>query len=351
MTDIPLQFSIIDLNPMLLKKRKSSASNNNLLNNNYLRSRPMTSNGTLPIITVPSFSNFKEKLLRMATNKKSITLFNTPIESSMTQIKPRTISSNRSNASTKPKSSLSHPTTATTTTRPTTSHRTNYQQQQQQQQSTQLLYVVNTPTPSHQSVSPHLAHTYFNPSPQQHSIVHRSQYQYGHFLAHLRKQSLARTRRKQQQEQGHTDNIETTITFNLNKNQTSQTFQSSSNYSIGSLTTDSSSTPIISITAKRPERPISNYRQFQRSIKNFRLNSIQQSQTQISKDLTEQQLLSLQSSSLLITPRNSVVDETGTSTIIKPSCDLHLNDDMLNYCYVSGDSGIKYQGQMFPTAF
>ncbi|CAF4643102.1 unnamed protein product, partial [Rotaria sp. Silwood2] len=115
--------------------------------------------------------------------------------------------------------------------------------------------------------------------------------------------------------------------------------------------TDSLSIPAISITAKRAGRPLSTYRQFQRSIKNFRLNSVQQSPSLSSKNLTENPLLSLQSSSLLITPRNSVVDDTGTSTIVKPSYDLHLNDDMLNYCYVSGDSGVKYQGQMFPTAF
>ncbi|CAF1549674.1 unnamed protein product [Rotaria sp. Silwood1] len=341
MTEIPLQFSIIDLNPTMLKKRKSLKSNN--LFNNYQRNRPKTCKGTLPIITVPSFSNFTEKLLHMATNKKSTTPFNTSNESSTTQIKSRTFNYNRSNVTIKSKPSITYP---TTTIRPTTSYRSNYQSQQ----NTQFLYVVNTPTSTtHQPISPHIANTYFNPSPQQqqHQNSQRPQYQYGHFLAHLRRQSLARTRRKQ--EQGITDHIETAITFNSNKN---QTFQSPSNYSLVSLTSDSSSTPTISITAKRAIRPLSNYRQFQRSIKNFRLNSFQQSQSSLtSKELIDNQLLSLQSSSLLITPRNSVVDDTGTSTIVKPSYDLHINDDMLNYCYVSGDSGVKYQGQMFPTAF
>ncbi|CAF1935256.1 unnamed protein product [Rotaria magnacalcarata] len=184
MTDIPFQFSIVDINPTIVKQRKGPPLSNLFVN--YRGSRPMSTNGTLPIITVPSFCNFKEKFLQMATNKKSTTAFNNPVESPTAQIKPRTASTtNRPIGLTKQKSSLS-----------------------------------------------------------------------------------------------------------------------------------SSSVP-----------------------------------NTHSKQISDNQLSSFQSSSLLMTPRNSVVDDSTTSTILKPSYDLHLDDDMLNYCYVSGDSGVKYQGQLFHAAF
>ncbi|CAF1444038.1 unnamed protein product, partial [Rotaria magnacalcarata] len=188
-------------------------------------------------------------------------------------------------------------------------------------------------------------------SSQQQQALPRPQYQYGHFLAHLRRQSLARLRRKQEQEQGLSDTIETKITLNLNRHPSTQSFQSLSNQSLTSLATDSSLMPTISITASRAGRPFSSYRQLQRSIKTFRMNSVRPNSSIDSKQISDNQLSSFQSSSLLMTPRNSVVDDSTTSTILKPSYDLHLDDDMLNYCYVSGDSGVKYQGQLFHAAF
>ncbi|CAF2074844.1 unnamed protein product, partial [Rotaria magnacalcarata] len=98
-------------------------------------------------------------------------------------------------------------------------------------------------------------------SSQQQQALPRPQYQYGHFLAHLRRQSLARLRRKQEQEQGLSDTIETKITLNLNRHPSTQSFQSLSNQSLTSLATDSSLMPTISITASRAGRPFSSYRQ------------------------------------------------------------------------------------------
>lgn len=344
MPETPFQFSIIDINPTIVKKRKSSSPSYNLFNN-YQRSQPMASNTALPIITVPSFCNVKEKLLQMATNKKPTPVFHNSTELSTTPLNPRTSNTIRPNTVTKPKYSQSF---SMSNIRPTTSIRSN----NQPQINSQLLYIVNTPKSSYQAAlnrPPNPTATSPQPPVQQQSLP-RPQYQYGHFLAHLRRQSLARVRRKQQQAEGINENVETKITLNLNRNLSSQSFISPSNQSLASLSTETAVVPTISVTATRAGRPISSYRHIQRSVRSFRLNTVQQSPTPEPKDTTDNPLLAFQSSSLLITPRNSIVDDNASS-IVKPSYDLHLNDDMLNYCYVSADSGVKYQGQMFPAAF
>ncbi|CAF3331557.1 unnamed protein product [Rotaria socialis] len=334
------------MNPTIVKKRKGPPSSN--LFSNYRGSRPMSTNGTLPIITVPSFCNFKEKFLQMTTNKKSTIVFNNPVESPTTQIKTRTANIiNRPIGLTKQKSSLSS--YSAPNTRPITSHHSFTQSQA----NSQFLYIVNTPKSSYQPIN----HLQFESRINITIFLRRRRYRHRHHHHHHHHhsnrffRSLARLRRKQQQEQGLSDTIETKITLNLNRHPSTHSFQSSSNQSLTSLATDSSLMPTISMTASRAGRPLSSYRQLQRSIKTFRMNSVRRNSSIDSKQIFDSQLSSFQSSSLLITPRNSVVDDSNASTILKPSYDLHLSDDMLNYCYVSGDSGVKYQGQMFPAAF
>ncbi|CAF1571255.1 unnamed protein product [Rotaria magnacalcarata] len=158
MTDIPFQFSIVDINPTIVKQRKGPPLSNLFVN--YRGSRPMSTNGTLPIITVPSFCNFKEKFLQMATNKKSTTAFNNPVESPTAQIKPRTASTtNRPIGLTKQKSSLSS--SSVPNTRPITSHRSFTQSQT----NSQLLYIVNTPKASYQPSPTRITNQHHNLSP------------------------------------------------------------------------------------------------------------------------------------------------------------------------------------------
>jgi len=315
MADIPLELSIINANPTIVRKRNQSSSNN--LFNDLQRNHSMSSTAPLPIITLSSFSNFEEKLIRMATNNKS----NTSIEFPTVQIKSRIPSSNRFNPLPMMKSS-------TSITRPPTSQRSNNQQQ--------------SPMTSHRALTNNLNRS---PRKQQQSAFSHPNSQYGHFLAYLRRQTLARMRRKQQEEEGNTDNTETIITFNSNKYSSILPFQSTSNYSLNSLTTDTQSLSNISLTAKRAGKPLSTYRQLQRSKTNDRFNRFQKSPPKYS---TDDQLITL-TSSLLITPANSVVDDSAMPPI-KPPYELHLNDDKLNYCYISDDSGVKYQGQMLSTS-
>ena len=335
---IDIEDSIMTTKPLLMKTRKQPPVNN--LFNNYQRNHSVTSNSTLPIVTVSSFSNFKEKFIQMAShNNKSVILSNPSNDARITSMKSRTPYPNRVNSSTVSKSSVYFP---TTNSRPTTSQRPNTQQQHNR-----LLYVVNTPISTHRIISAQPVNQNLKPSPppsQQQTNLSRPQSQYGHFLAYLRRQSYARLRRKQAEEAGNTDNIETTVILNLNKHPSTQTFQSPSNHSLTSVTADISPRPTISITAKRAGRPVSSYNQLQRSLTSYRLSAYPHTTLKTTMDA---QILSLSSSSLLITPRNSVVDDETMSPIANPP---HLNNDMLNYCHVSNHTGIKYQGHMLSTA-
>jgi hypothetical protein len=66
------------------------------------------------------------------------------------------------------------------------------------------------------------------------------------------------------------------------------------------------------------------------------------------KKTSDDSSLLLSHTSVLVTPTNSVVDETTISPTKKAPYELQLSGDMLNYCYVS-DSGVKYQGQLLST--
>ncbi|CAF2399488.1 unnamed protein product [Rotaria sp. Silwood2] len=284
--------------------------------------------------------------------------------SDMSQTRPRLLSAYRPAISNIPKSSLSYPTTIP---HPATPYRSNYYHQQQQQ-GERLLYVVKASATPRRAASARIPNSSFNALPlhqQPHlltsPLLPRPHPQYGHFLAYLRRQSLARIRRKQEQEAGNTDNIESTIKFNPNK-PISQTFQSTSHASLSISTPEISSMPTMSLTSKRRTRPLSSYQQTRRpssSIQtNYRLtlnqspslrqppppsSPVQQTPTKS----TSNEQLQLPTSAVL-TPTNSIVDETTKLPTIKAPYELQLSGDMLNYCYVS-DSGVKYQGQLLST--
>ncbi|CAF0735437.1 unnamed protein product [Adineta steineri] len=273
----------------------------------------------------------------------------------MIQTKPRTPSSNRLIAS---KSSLNYPTMIT---RSTTSFCTNYSQYQQD---ARFLYVVNKPEilrhttssgTSNTRLQPLLFHQQSTTSSSSSPPLPRTHPQYGHFLAYLRRQSLARLRRKQEEKEENTDHVDTTISFNSNKT-TAQSFNSTSNMSLGTTTSETTSMPTISLTSKQKGRPVSSYNQLQRSSSvmptNYRL-SLDQSppirqNSSTTKKISDNHVILSPSKSNLITPTNSLVDETMVSSTEKIPYELKLNGDMLSYCYVS-DSGVTYQGQLLST--
>ncbi|CAF0918632.1 unnamed protein product [Rotaria sp. Silwood1] len=284
--------------------------------------------------------------------------------SDMSQTKPRVMSSHRTMISNIPKSSLSYPTTIP---HPTAPYRLNYYHHQQQQ-GERLLYVVKAPVTPRRSASARISSNGFNTLPlhqQPHllasPLLPRPHPHYGHFLAYLRRQSLARIRRKQEQEAGNIDNVESTIKFHSSK-PIVQTFQSTSHASLNIATQEILSMPTMSLTSKRRTRPLSSYQHVRRPSSpiqtNYRLtlnqspslrqppppsSPIQQTTT---KTTSNEQLHI--STSAVITPTNSVVDDIAKLSTVKAPYELQLSGDMLNYCYVS-DSGVKYQGQLLST--
>jgi hypothetical protein len=334
MNDIPMiRFSIGNAKSTV-ETRKKQVPENNLFNNHHgnLSKSP---DATLPIIalTLSSRSNFKPKIIRMASNNKSPRLTNhSPTDFRMTPIKAHIRNLNRSNASSLPKSFNQPPNNIRTT--------------QQQQQNPRCLYVLKTATSFHRTVSARIPNQSTPVPPQQQQpqqiTAPRPYNQYEHFLAYLRRQSLARQRRKQQEEEGHTDHVETTITLNLNKQSSTHTFQSTSHNSISSILTDLTPVPSMSITAKRTTRLPSSHRPLHRSITTY-----PQTPTPTCKTPIDDQIYT--SSSVLVTPRNSVVDDPSMPPVSKHH-GFHLNDDMLNYSYVNDENEIKYQGQMLSTA-
>ena len=379
MTKIDVQFSITDaplhiLTKATMARRRKSlslATPSNLFNHSQ-RSHQMQYSTVLPISSLSTVTDCKENLVRMASNKKSVKQITTPSpiptefrlkfpSNDMSQIRTRPISSNRAVASNIPKSSLSYPTILP---RPITSYRSN----NHQQQNARFLYLVKTPFALRRTTSstrinlkqnlhplPLHQQPHFLTSP----LLPRPHPQYGHFLAYLRRQSLARLRRKQeeQHEDVYSDGIETIITFNSNR-PTPPLFRSSSNLSFGASSPEtSSSMPAISFQSKRKTRPMSSYRLLQRTSSslptNYRLNLNQTpplrqpppSPRIFSENRSDDHSLLLTPTSIVITPANSVVEETTNLPTNKAPYELQLSGDMLNYCYVS-DSGVKYQGQL-----
>jgi hypothetical protein len=381
MTEIGVQFSISNAPFQVVTKATTprrrkipiTTAHGNLFNHQQ-RSQQMQYTAVLPVISLSSMSDCKEKFIRMAANNKSTRQTTAPSPSptefrlkfpppDMSQTKLRSSMSNRTMVSNMPKSSLSYPTIIS---RPSTPHRFNYQQQQQQQQQqlgARFLYVVNTPLVPHRAASARISNNSLSPLPlhqQPHlltsPLLPRPHPQYGHFLAYLRRQSLARMRRKQQQQQqdeeGNIDNVETAVTLNSTR-PPSQLFQSTSNMSFCTTTSpETTSMPTIPLPLKRKTRPLSSYRQLQRASSslplNYRLNLNQSPPLKPpSSPRTPSKQPSIEQSSLF-TPTNSVVDEKILAPTKKAPYELQLSGDMLNYCYVS-DSGVKYQGQLLST--
>ncbi|CAF3606861.1 unnamed protein product [Rotaria sordida] len=308
-----------------------------------------------------------KKSIKQTTTSNTIPTefhFKSPL-SDMSQTKPRVMSSHRPIISNIPKSSLSYPTAIPS---PRTPYRLSYYHQQQQQ-GERFLYALRTPVTPRRAVSARISNNSLNTLPlhqQPHllasPLLPRPHPQYGHFLAYLRRQSLARIRRKQQ-EAGNTDTIESTIKFNTTR-PISQTFHSISHASLNISTAELLSMPTMSLTSKRRSRPLSSHQQIRRpsssSIQtNYRL-SLNQSPSlkvlapppssptqQTPTKITSNEQLIIPTSTVL-TPTNSIVDDTIKLSTLKTPYELQLSGDMLNYCYVS-DSGVKYQGQLLAT--
>ncbi|CAF1111058.1 unnamed protein product [Adineta ricciae] len=341
MTNVPLDLSQVGHNNSKVPNRTSSQSSSNNLFNNLQRNH--TASSILPIITFGSFSKFEDKLVRMATNNKSNISPNVLVESLTTQMQSRGQVSHRSTGpSTMSRSSLNYPLTVT---RSVTAHRSTNPQLHDRS-----LYVFKPPMSSQRTLSTRTP----NHSPlrssrhqlQQQPISPRSSSQYDHFLAYLRRQSLARMRRKQEEEDGGSEGTAgTMVTLNMNRTLTSQQFQAPSHGSLSSSTADTLSAPMMSISAKRTGRPVSTYRPFARPTTTRLAQKLSPS---IATDANHLLTTTL-TSSLVITPANSIVDDASMSPVKIPY-ELHINDDKLSYSYISDDSGVKYHGQMLPSA-
>lgn len=321
MNGIPFRISRETSNAIMARKRKALVGESNLFHNHHPGNLAKASNTTLPIITLSSLSYFKEKFIQMATKNKSMqSTSSTARDFRMAKIRSHIRSLNRANVPSLARSPLRYPTR--------NSHRST-----NRQENTRCFYADKTPRLSRRTISArgrnHSIPALPPPPPLSPppALLSQSHNQYGHFLAYLRRQSLARQRRKQQEEEGYTDHIETTVRLNLNKQTSSQLFQSTSHYSLASLNTDVSSMPIISMTARRAGRPSFSHRPEPRTMKIY-----QQTPPPISKTALDDPLLT--SSSILITPRNSVADDETMPPIIIPY-ECHLNDDMLHYCSVN----------------
>lgn len=388
MKEIAVQFSITNspllaaTKPTMARRRKNSippTAPRDVFSHSR-RSHQMQYTTVLPIISLSSMSDFKEKLVRMASNNKSMKQPTTPSpvltefrlktpSTDMPQFRSRVASSNRLPASNIPKSSLSYPTIVP---RPNTGHRVNQHLQQQQPSPTgaRFFCVVNPSASSQRIPSARLIHPnnlttlplHQQPQLLASPLLPRPHPQYGHFLAYLRRQSLARMRRKQQQqEEGCSDTVETIITFSSSRPSPSLS-HSISNLSMRSPSPDTSSMPTISMQTKRKNRPIPSQRVLQRAASSLPINyRLKLNQTPPPPPLRHPpptpspRLFSIKPSdelpilapqrNVLITPANSIVDEAIVFPSQKPTYELQLTGDMLNYCYVS-DSGVKYQGQL-----
>ena len=278
--------------------------------------------------------------------------------SNVSRTKSRNLASHRSFTSNIPKPSLNYPPMIKY---PTATYHSNYYQKQQQNM--RFFYIVKTPATSYQIASARLRRSSHSPLVLHQqpnfltsSTLLRPYSQYRHFLASLRQQSLARVHRRQQEATGNKDSREIRAKFNLTKSISKQ-IQSTSNPSLGVFTSESASLSKTPIIPKRRPRPLSSYQQLSRSPSsipsNYRLTLNQSPplrqpslSLQILKRRTlDARFLSLSPSSTIITPTNSLADETNKlSTVVVPY-ELELSGGMLNYCYIS-DSGIKYHGQL-----
>lgn len=255
----------------------------NLLNSSSTSTR-------LPIIAHSSWSNCEKSFRRMAT-KNTIT---TPFDFRMATIKSHIRSLSRAKATALKNSSRQS----------LVSNHT--QHSPNRQQTIRDLHGKCLPKVPARVPDP--------PAPPLPAQSHNQQYE--HFLAYLRRQSFARLRRKRQEKEGYSNHIEATIRYNPTKQlspSSSFLFPSYSNYSLISLTTNTSS-----ILSKQSNRLSTSFRTL----------------PQMMKTALDDPLLT--SSSVLITPRNSVVDEE----INLPN--FYINDDKLQSGHEHQSSKTKH---------
>lgn len=272
-------------NANLRRKKKNVFLSTDNLFHHPPRNQVKSSSTTLPIITLSSLSN----ILRMATKKSPSTSFSA-LDFRMEKIKSHIRSLSRTNV--QPVIRERSP--------PKKIHRSPKARDRHSE---------SLPTFPNRVISARVPIFPAPPPPPPSSVISlQSHNQYGHFLAYLRRKSLARQRRKrQEEEEGFTNHIEATIRYTLTKQSSSSIlFPSSSstvslNTNLSSLTTKRNGRLSTSLRAAPPKKPV-----------------------------LEDPLLT--TSSLLITPRNSVVDDETMFPTIKPS-EFYLNDDKLRGRY------------------
>ena len=287
------------------KKRIALLPRDNLFHNHSRNLSNLPTTQTT--MRLPMITHFDKKFVRMATKKKFSTTSLTPFDFRMVTIKSHIRSLSRANASTLKKS-------------PRQLATNNTQHSPNRKQTIQDLHADSLPKFSNRTRSAMIPDLSIPPLPPSLSpIILPSQshnQQYGHFLAYLRRQSFARQHRKRQEKEGYSNHIEATIRYNLTKPVPSPSSSflshSTSNYSFTSMLMPKQSS---------------------------RISTSLRTLSQTTKTALDDPLLT--SSSVLITPRNSVVDDEITSPSIKPS-DFYLNDDKLRSDHVHHSTRNKH---------
>ena len=276
-----------------------------------LRKHPMQSSTLLPIISLSSFADCKDKLTRMTSSAS-------PPPCPTIDTKPITTKSTRPPGT--PKSPFHHPRIVS--------------QAIFRADQSQSFCLMNSPmssNPAGPAASPKRGPTTIH-STQQQLLIPRSHPQFGRFLTYLRLQSLARMKRKQQQREGKpNDPLEAMLVVNYSRH-TSQIFQSISNLTLDALPTDYSPMP----TSKTRGQSLSPVRPLQRSTSNLIGNSRRPSVTKPSffptppRTPTEDRTCLSTPSSLLNTPRNSLADESIVLPATGSPYEVQLTDDVFH---------------------
>lgn len=300
MEPTPMMQELSSRSPLLVRERTMTRKPMQTFTSSSrmnLRKSPIQSSALLPIISLSSFADCKEKLTQLTTSgaRSTVPLTPPPLACPTVETKPTGTRSARPLIA--PRSPLHHPTIASqSTARPDQS---------------QFFCLMNTPMPSHRAANVSSPKKPIN-STQQQLLVPRSHPQFGRFLTYLRLQSFSRVKRKnQQREEKPADPLEAVLMINYSRHN-SQIFQSISHFSLDSLPTNGSPTP----TPKPRGQSLAPLRQLQRStsnlINNPRRASINKPSFFLTPPLTptEDPTCILTASSLLNTPRNSLADES-----------------------------------------
>jgi hypothetical protein len=371
----PLPFSV--QTPNRLQKQSPMLSTTNKLFGHYQRSPTTSSSSVLSIVSTCSLADSDAEFIRIKSNNHVVVKhMPSSIHSTVdvrSKMSTHDVSSKKLPSTNKHRSIMStmKQTSASNPTIPyrLTSLATSQQQQQQQQlvQGSKLPSIGNVLRPSHRTSSartPSITHVSSSTLNQQTQLVSSSMLtrphsQYSHFLAYLRRQSLARLRRRQEQDGCHTSPTECSVVSDTSKS-TGQTSTTVSNVSHCKTSSDTTSTTRSTSPVKRSVRDSSTNRSLLRSSSSIMSNnynwignsSVLSRQTRYQPGLATQpsrsQFTPLLPSSLSTTSTSSMVDDGIVSSLKKTPYALQLTGDMLNYYYVS-DSGMKYQGQILST--